>query len=64
MEENYKIVDFSKCATCKFITRKEIDEPCHSCLNIPARYGSTTPEYYKKREGVARVRKMIKGKKK
>ena len=47
MEENMKLVDFNKwCDSCKHKNVKETDEPCDSCLEVPARQYSTKPEKY------------------
>ena len=54
-EENLKIVDFTKCNTCKNKNVKgenpdfPENEKCHECLNEPARQYSTTPLNYEKK---------------
>ena len=46
--DNYKIVDFVLCTECKYNNKKEDEEPCHSCLAIPARLNSIQPEYFER----------------
>lgn len=48
MEIQKFIVDFETyCKTCKYKNVKEKRDPCNICLDIPARYNSKIPEYYK-----------------
>lgn len=44
MDENYKEVYFSEyCAKCKHENVPEGDDPCHECLNEPARLYTHKP---------------------
>ena len=47
-----KLVDFTKCSTCKFETTAPDDEPCDECLANPARDGeeSHTPINWKPKD--------------
>lgn len=45
--ENYKEVYFIEyCATCTNKDTPEDEEPCFSCLQVPARENSHKPEKY------------------
>lgn len=43
-----KIVDFSKCNTCKHKDLADTEDPCYECLSEPARENSRTPIKYEK----------------
>ena len=46
---NMKEVYFSEyCKTCINFDKKEDEDPCHDCLNEPARENSHKPLHYKK----------------
>lgn len=46
-EESMMFVEFGKfCESCKHWEVEETKEPCNSCLEIPARPGTTKPEKY------------------
>lgn len=46
-DNNYKEVYFDQyCKTCAHKDCKESDEPCHECLNEPARLYSHKPVKY------------------
>ena len=47
-----KLVDFTKCSTCKFETTAPDEEPCNECLSNPARDGeeSHTPINWKPKD--------------
>lgn len=48
MDSNTFIIDFhAYCETCENKALSENLEPCSLCLDIPAREGSSEPEYYK-----------------
>lgn len=48
--ENDKFVDFEKyCPTCKNSKKSDEEEPCCSCLDIPAREYSHKPEFYEEK---------------
>lgn len=45
--DNMKLVDFEKyCPHCSHINEPDSDDPCHECLQIPARQYSHKPEKY------------------
>ena len=44
-EENMHIVEFDMyCPACKHFKEDQNEEPCDTCLSIPARMGSRKPE--------------------
>lgn len=50
MEGDLHIVDFEKwCATCENRDKAATDEPCDSCLTVPARPNSRKPERWKEK---------------
>lgn len=45
MDDNTKLVDFALyCPMCKHNGKKESEEPCDECLEVPARRNSHKPE--------------------
>lgn len=45
MENNLHLVEFDKwCESCKHKNRKDTEEPCDSCIEVPARPDSRKPE--------------------
>lgn len=45
MEENMKLVEFDLyCPVCKHFSKDQNEEPCESCLSVPARANSHKPE--------------------
>lgn len=47
MEGDFKIIEFGFwCKKCKHRRKKEQDEPCASCLEVPARADSRKPEKF------------------
>lgn len=44
---NKHIVHFEHCNTCKYMKRKEIDDPCDECLNNPINEDTRYPINYK-----------------
>lgn len=46
--ENWKLVDFTKCESCKHRNVPTNEQPCDECLSEPARLYSTTPAKYEK----------------
>ena len=47
MEGDLKIVEFEKyCNSCVSFNKSAKDEPCNTCLGIPARVDSHKPEKY------------------
>ena len=52
MEQNKHIADFSNCNYCRNKNTKEVDEPCHTCLeteyvdntHYPINYDGPRPE--------------------
>lgn len=50
MEGDLKIVEFEKyCDSCVSHDKSATDEPCNTCLGIPARVDSHKPEKYVER---------------
>ena len=50
MEDVYKEVYFDQyCKTCKHWDKKECEEPCDSCLTVPANLYSHQPVNYKEK---------------
>lgn len=44
-EEKIHIVEFDMyCPACKYYYKDQADDPCHTCLSIPARENSRKPE--------------------
>ena len=51
MDENLKEVVFHVyCKKCKHMRLKGWEEPCNSCLEIPAREGTVVPENFEEKE--------------
>lgn len=46
MENDYKIVDFEFCNTCKHKDVPQADDPCHDCLGEPVNLYSHRPVNY------------------
>ena len=50
MKDEFKIVRFDLyCNRCKHEEKDEADEPCNSCLDIPARQNTHVPEFWEAR---------------
>lgn len=50
MEEKMRIVEFGEyCDKCKHADKSESEDPCWDCLSIPAREGSSRPEYFEEK---------------
>lgn len=45
-----KFVDFTYCNSCIFKNKEESEDPCHECLDTPAREESKIPVKYKKKD--------------
>ncbi|MCI8992261.1 MAG: hypothetical protein HFG80_05960 [Eubacterium sp.] len=51
MSDNIQFVDFEKyCETCKYVKKKEVEDPCNECLEVGAREGSGKPERWEEKE--------------
>ena len=51
MEDNLHIVSFDMyCPSCKYVNKKENEEPCDTCLSIPARESSRKPEKWEEND--------------
>ena len=50
MENEYKIVDFTYCDSCKYRDTKEVKDPCNECLDNTINLHSHKPVNYKERE--------------
>lgn len=46
MHTEEKEVDFTNCKVCVHYEKREDEEPCDECLNIPFRLDSHTPVFY------------------
>lgn len=47
----YKFVAFCKyCLSCKHVDKKDIEEPCNTCLDNPVNLNSEKPVKYEKKE--------------
>ncbi len=52
MEDNMHLVNFDMyCPGCKHFTKSENEEPCESCLTVPARKDSHKPERWEENDG-------------
>lgn len=50
-QENLHIVNFDMyCTSCKHVNVPENEEPCDTCLSIPARQDSRKPEKWEEQE--------------
>lgn len=47
--DEYKIVDYTKCNTCKHFKESEATDICNDCLNNPANIDSHTPIRWERR---------------
>ena len=52
MESNLHIVSFDMyCPSCKNVNKSQNEEPCDTCLSIPAREDSRKPEKWEENDG-------------
>lgn len=58
MDDTLKIVEFDKwCRSCEDYATDENEDPCGTCLGIPARPNSTRPEKYREDESPKKSQK-------
>ena len=51
MEDNLHIVSFDMyCPSCKYVNKDQNEEPCDTCLSIPARENSRKPEKWEEND--------------